>query len=98
MSIAELAIKNPAGTDRDDENVALAKSNSASDELLGDFYGIYPWPWQPTTFSYVNDPRFEATMINQDVGDWDHRRLPENPAIWVAGCGTNQALHTALKF
>jgi SAM-dependent methyltransferase len=84
--------------DRDAENTALATSNSASDELLGDFYGTYPWPWQPTTFTYVDDPRLEAAMLNQDVGDWDHRRLPDNPAIWVAGCGTNQALHTALKF
>lgn len=97
MSKAELAISN-VSTDRDDENAALTKSNSASDGLLGDFYGTYPWPWQPTTFTYVDDPRLEATMINQDIGDWEHRRLPENPAIWVAGCGTNQALHTALKF
>ena len=98
MSKAQLAINNRASTDRDDENTALAKSNSASDELMGDFYGTYPWPWQPTTFNYVDDPRLEATMINQDIGDWEHRRLPENPVIWVAGCGTNQALHTALKF
>jgi len=84
--------------DRDAENTALATSNSASDELLGDFYGTYPWPWQPTTFTYVDDPRLEAAMLNQDIGDWDHRRLPANPAVWVAGCGTNQALHTALKF
>ena len=84
--------------DGDAENVALAKSNSVSDELLRDFYGAYPWPWQPTTFTYIDDPRFEAAMVNQDIGDWEHRRLKENPAIWVAGCGTNQALHTALKF
>ena len=87
-----------AHLDRDAENTALATSNSASDELLGDFYGTYPWPWQPTTFTYVDDPRLEAAMLNQDIGDWDHRRLPDNPAVWVAGCGTNQALHTALKF
>lgn len=84
--------------DPDEENVALAMSGPAVDKLLGDFYGAYPWPWQPTTFSYVDDPSFEATMINQDIGDWEHCRLPENPAIWVAGCGTNQALYTALKF
>jgi hypothetical protein len=75
MSKAELAISSRASTDRDDENAALAKSNSASDELLGDFYGTYPWPWKPTTFSYVNDPHLEATMINQDIGDWEHRRM-----------------------
>ncbi len=84
--------------DSDAENTALATSNAVSDELLGDFYGTYPWPWQPTTFTYVDDPRLEAAMLNQDIGDWEHRRFPDNPAIWVAGCGTNQALHTALKF
>ncbi|HXQ71801.1 MAG TPA: class I SAM-dependent methyltransferase [Pyrinomonadaceae bacterium] len=84
--------------DQDAENTALATSNSATDELLGDFYGTYPYPWQPTTFTYVDDPRLEAAMVNQDIGDWEQRRLPDNPAIWVAGCGTNQALHTALKF
>ncbi|MEK6278981.1 MAG: class I SAM-dependent methyltransferase [Acidobacteriota bacterium] len=84
--------------DQDTENTALATSNSASDELLGDFYGTYPWPWQPTTFRCVDDPRLEAAMLNQDIGDWNHRRLPDHPAVWVAGCGTNQALHTALKF
>jgi SAM-dependent methyltransferase len=84
--------------DPDTENTARASSNSASDELLGDFYGTYPWPWQPTTFTYVDDPRLAAAMLNQDIGDWEHRRLPDNPATWVAGCGTNQALHTALKF
>ncbi|MFZ0319874.1 MAG: class I SAM-dependent methyltransferase [Candidatus Sulfotelmatobacter sp.] len=84
--------------DNDAENTALAKSSPAVDELLGDFYGTYPWPWQPTTFSYINDPRLEAAMVNQDIGDWKHNRLTENSAIWVAGCGTNQALHTALKF
>ena len=87
-----------AHLERDAENTALATSNSASDELLGDFYGTYPWPWQATTLTRVDDPRLEAAMLNQDIGDWEHRRLPDNPAIWVAGCGTNQALHTALKF
>ena len=51
--------------DGDAENTALATSNSASDELLGDFYGTYPWPWQPTTFTYVDDSRLEAAMLNR---------------------------------
>lgn len=84
--------------DYDAENIALAASGRPVDDVLKDFYGNYPWPWQPTSFNYVEDPGFEATMINQDIGDWEHRRLPENAAIWVAGCGTNQALQVALKF
>jgi SAM-dependent methyltransferase len=84
--------------DGDTENTALATTNSATEKLLGDFYGTYPYPWQPTTFTYIDDPRLEAVMVNQDIGDWEHRRIPENPTVWVAGCGTNQALYTALKF
>jgi SAM-dependent methyltransferase len=37
-------------------------------------------------------------MLNQDVGNWKHNRLSAAPKIWVAGCGTNQAVYTALKF
>jgi len=37
-------------------------------------------------------------MLNQNLGYWDHSVIPENPKIWVAGCGTNQAIFTALNF
>jgi SAM-dependent methyltransferase len=37
-------------------------------------------------------------MLCQDLGDFTHRRIPERPSIWVAGCGTNQAVITALAF
>ncbi|HLZ86313.1 MAG TPA: class I SAM-dependent methyltransferase, partial [Puia sp.] len=39
-----------------------------------------------------------SLFINQDIGYYGERRLPQKMKIWVAGCGTNQALFTALKF
>lgn len=90
----------PARTapDADAENLFLAGTTGAVDKMLEEFYGTFPWPWQPTTFTALDDPRFEAVMLNQDVGDWEHRTMPHDPSVWVAGCGTNQALHAALKF
>ena len=82
----------------DDENLVLAKSTASVDELLSKFYGRFPWPWPAKKFDYLDDPYFETVMINQDIGDWAQKTLPENPHIWVAGCGTNQAIHMALRF
>jgi 2-polyprenyl-3-methyl-5-hydroxy-6-metoxy-1,4-benzoquinol methylase len=82
----------------DDENLVLARSIGSVDELLSKFYGRFPWPWPAMKFDYLDDPYFETVMVNQDLGDWTHQILPENPHIWVAGCGTNQAIHTALRF
>lgn len=89
--------KAPAHGGRDDENLVLAESSESVDELLGEFYGRFPWPWQPTKFVYLDDPQFEVGMLNQDLGDWEGRTIPSAAEVWVAGCGTNQALHTALR-
>lgn len=82
----------------DDENLVLAESADSVDEVLGKFYGRYPWPWQAMKFDYLSDPDLETVLLNQDLGDWEHKRIPEHPKVWVAGCGTNQALMTALRF
>jgi len=82
----------------DDENLVLAKSADYVDELNAQFYGRFPYPWRPAEFSYVLDPDFETVMLNQNIGDWEHRAVPRHPKIWVAGCGTNQAVFTALRF
>ncbi|HWP42476.1 MAG TPA: class I SAM-dependent methyltransferase [Blastocatellia bacterium] len=84
--------------DRDEENLVLAEARGSAEELLGEFYGRFPWPWQPMTFSYLDDPRFEIIMLNQDLGDWEHKLIDQDCKVWVAGCGTNQALLTALRF
>lgn len=82
----------------DDENRVLTESQDSVDGLLAKFYRRFPWPWQPIKFDYLEDTEFGSSMLNQDIGDFTHRTVPRDAKIWVAGCGTNQALHTALKF
>lgn len=76
----------------------LAKSTNYVDELNAQFYGRFPYPWRPSEFNYLLDSDFETVMLNQDLGDWQHQTIPCAPQIWVAGCGTNQAVWTALRF
>ena len=82
----------------DDENLVLAESITSVDELNAEFYGRFPYPWQAVKFDYLEDQSFETAMLNQDVGAWKHDRIPAEPRIWIAGCGTNQAVFTALRF
>jgi 2-polyprenyl-3-methyl-5-hydroxy-6-metoxy-1,4-benzoquinol methylase len=82
---------------QDDENIVLV-GKKASEELLEDFYGRFPWPWAPMKVERIEDPDFERIMLNQNLGDWTHNTIPAFPRIWVAGCGVNQALQTALRF
>jgi SAM-dependent methyltransferase len=87
-----------AANKSDEENRVLAESSDSVDGLLARFYRRYPWPWQPMKFDYLEDRDFGINMLNQDLGDFTHRTIPRDATIWVAGCGTNQALHTALKY
>lgn len=81
----------------DEENLALVGS-APGEVLLGEFYRRFPWPWPPMRWEAPEDPTFELQMLNQSLGDWSGRSVPRGARIWVGGCGTNQALHTALKF
>jgi SAM-dependent methyltransferase len=87
-----------SASSRDEENKVLATSVGGVEDLLAKFYGRFPWPRLPMKFDYLVDPDFETYTLNQDVGDYAHATVPLSPAIWVAGCGTNQAINTALKF
>lgn len=82
----------------DDENLVLAESVDAVDEINARFYDRLPFPWLPMKFDYLTDPYFEVSMLNQNIGAWGHTVVPKNPRIWVAGCGTSQAIFTALRF
>jgi SAM-dependent methyltransferase/alpha-ketoglutarate-dependent taurine dioxygenase len=82
----------------DDENLVLVESIDGVDKLNADFYGRFPYPWRAVILEYFQDPQFETVMLNQNAGDWGHGLLPPNPKIWIAGCGTNQAVLTALRF
>jgi len=82
----------------DDSNLMLADSQERADELNAAFYGRFPFPWRPMKFDSLLDPQFQTRMLNQNLGDWRHGRLGPRMRIWVAGCGTNQAVITALNF
>jgi 2-polyprenyl-3-methyl-5-hydroxy-6-metoxy-1,4-benzoquinol methylase len=86
-------------TDLDADNAALATSTEAVDGLNAEFYGAIRYPWPPSYFEQVADRRFWATMLDQDLGRTDRPVLPPSGGrVWVAGCGTNQAVITALMF
>jgi SAM-dependent methyltransferase len=82
----------------DEQNLQLAVSAESVDAVNAEFYGRFQYPWRPMAFDCVTDPDFEAVMLNQSLGSWNHSILPRQPKIWVAGCGTNQAVFTALRF
>lgn len=85
----------PRGSD--DENLMLVESVPQVDRMNGEFYSRYPYPWSPQTFDFVADPDLQRTLLNQNLGDWTNTAIPPRPRIWVAGCGTNQAVYVALK-
>ena len=68
------------------------------DRLNAEFYSRFPYPPLAAKFDYLEDPDFERVMLCQNIGDLTHQRLPAAPEIWVVGCGTNQAIQTALRF
>jgi len=82
----------------DEDNIGFARSIESTDSLNANFYGRFQFPWAPSAFDAATDAQFETVMLNQSLGSWDHSLVPANPRIWVAGCGTNQAIFTALRF
>jgi SAM-dependent methyltransferase len=82
----------------DIDNLMLADTVESVDHLNARFYSQFPYPWQALKFDYLQDPYFETVMLNQDVGAWQCDVIPRDPKIWIAGCGTNQAVFTALRF
>ena len=68
---------------------------AAHESAIGDFYGRYPYPWRPRYFDTVDDPLFAWTMLRQETG---RTELAAPQDVWVAGCGTNQALMVALQY
>jgi SAM-dependent methyltransferase len=82
----------------DEENLGLVTSIDSVDAINSKFYGRFQYPWVPKAFDSPTDPQFETLMLNQSIGDWSHSTVPAGPKIWVAGCGTNQGVFTALRF
>jgi len=86
------------GAVSDEENLYLVGDASTVDAINAEFYGHFPYPWRPTNFLYPSHGAMASAMLGQNLGDWDGTLIPKRPKIWVAGCGTNQAVHTALHF
>ena len=85
-------------TRTDNDNLMLIQSPQQVDDLNSAFYSRFPYPWRPQTFDFVADPNLHARLLNQNIGNWELEAIPADPKIWVAGCGTNQAIYTALRF
>jgi SAM-dependent methyltransferase len=65
------------------------------ENMMSSFYGMFPYPWRPMFFDTFSEPTFYETFVRQETGRTDAGPFAD---IWVAGCGTNQALITALRF
>jgi len=76
----------------------LAGATDTVDAVNRAFYGRFQFPQPPAAFDAPVDPAFETTMLNQSLGDWDHVSVAQAARFWVAGCGTNQAVFTGLRF
>jgi SAM-dependent methyltransferase len=83
---------------KDENNIGLAQATESVDSINARFYGRFQFPHAPASFYAPADPQFETVMLNQSIGSWDYTALPGRPKIWVAGCGTNQSVYTALRF
>jgi SAM-dependent methyltransferase len=80
-------------------NTAEATSQEHVDRVNAKYYGRFPFPWPADMFVAHADPSFWRTMVNQELGFFDGRGpLGSSGTIWVAGCGTNQGVQTALRF
>lgn len=82
----------------DEQNLGLSTTPEAVDRINAGFYGRFPYPWRPMQFESLADPDLGARLVDQAIGDFDHRTVPPDGKIWVTGCGTNQAVYTALRF
>jgi 2-polyprenyl-3-methyl-5-hydroxy-6-metoxy-1,4-benzoquinol methylase len=69
------------------------------DSDLEALYSLEPHPWQARRLTYVrDDATFYARMLNYELGCYGEPLLPlSDLRIWVAGCGINQAITTALN-
>src|SRR5262249_21113199 len=84
--------------EKDEQNISSVTATQKVDRMNAEFYGKFPYPWRPFKLDRILDSDFSRKMLCQALGDWTHTIIPQRPEIWVAGCGTNQALITALNF
>jgi SAM-dependent methyltransferase len=81
----------------DQFNIEVLKRNEDVDEINKEFYSKFSYPWKPISFQSFPDIGL-SNILNNDFGYYEKPRIPQNAKIWVAGCGTNQAIITALRY
>ncbi len=82
----------------DENNLTFASHIDAVDKMNGRFYAKYPFPWPPAMFERIVNEALETMFLSQSIGSWGRCEIPSDGRIWIAGCGTNQAVITALKY
>ncbi|MFT4927981.1 MAG: SAM-dependent methyltransferase [Phenylobacterium sp.] len=79
-------------------NLHSAESSAEVDQINKRFYGRFNFPWHPSMLAKYHDQTVWINALNQEIGHFGQHRIKQKPTIWVAGCGTNQAVITALKY
>lgn len=82
----------------DEHNLTLVDSVESVDEANSAFYKRFPYPGPASKFDFSDDPELYCRLVNQNLGAYDTPAISGDAQIWVAGCGVNQAVHTALRF
>ncbi|MDY7230462.1 class I SAM-dependent methyltransferase [Hyalangium rubrum] len=65
--------------------------------LIGELYTQYPFP-RVTALHRVEPVHFHLNRMNYQLGRRREDALRPDSRIWVAGCGTEQSILTALRF
>lgn len=79
-------------------NIKAGLNVTDVDRLNERFYSRFNYPWPPMMLPSFDDPGFWVQALNMDLGYYDAPMFGAGMNIWVPGCGTNQAVLTALKF
>jgi SAM-dependent methyltransferase len=81
------------------QSVDAALDGSSVDRMNAEFYGHIQYPGAVMRVERFAQPDLFAVMLGHDIGYFDGPNvLADRARIWVAGCGRNQALITALRF
>ena len=78
------------------KSLAAASDTTTVDKLNSLFYNRIEYPGPVHKLERFAETDLWPQMLGHDIGEY--RELLEIREIWVAGCGRNQALITALKF
>ena len=79
-------------------NIKVGLHAEDVDRLNEGFYSRFNYPWMPMMLPSCRDPSFWAGALSMDLGYYGAQAFCAAMDIWVAGCGTNQAILTALNF